>query len=462
MKIRVGGSSIGWLSFGSYDGSGNPSSADDVFRRSNSPNLRGAGRLVIGQWVTYIIDLNSIDTTYYKPNDPTTTHASFGLQIMYGAGGKETDYVDLAYFAICDDWTEIGAVIGDDEATYVTSWMADNGTACGCYKDEHTYPSGSNICSICQYEHVCLDPTSHYTVSSTGHTVIESCDLCGVTASSAEVPHTITTLETVKGEEATTYTYHCDICKGKVREWTVSNNVNYYSAPSQTYNNWASGDKGASCVQTGVISSDGTYNRIKIGAGASFEFVNGSMTPIRSFGVQQTVNGAYDAGDTIEGGSGRYLVLRYRVHGPQLLKLLLNSSNPDSTANLAGNVVSIALSRIHGETQDTWRTIVIDIETLGSTYYHAEDETVTNIAAGLYFDAAGNLASVPEAERYVDVAYFAVCDNMSEVAAVVGEDTVEYYANFISGAAQPITCHKGEHTVGDGEDVCSVCGEAQN
>ena len=459
MKIRVGGESIGWLSFGSYDGSGEPGGADNVFRSANSPNIRGVGRLPIGEWVTYVIDLTGIDTKYYTANNASLANAAFGLKIQNGKGGSDTDYIDVAYFAVCDDWTEVGYVIGDDDSTYVNSWMASDGVACGCYKDEHSYAQGSNICSICGYERICEDPLSHYEITATGHRIVEDCVICGVTVEAEETAHTITTLGMEKGSEATLYTYKCDVCESTVRSWSVSNDVNYYSAPSQTYNNWNSGGKGGSCVQTGTISSDGTYNRIYIADGASFEFVNGSTEPVRSFGVDQTVKGKYDAGDTIEGGSGRYLVLRFKFHGPQLLKLVLNSNVRTSAPDLENNVTSALVSRSIGEVQDKWRTIVIDIDSLNSLYYPAEDMNVTNIAVGLYFEANDLHSSVPKAEKYVDIAYFAICDDMSEVASVVGQDEVEFIATFQSGAAVACSCHKGQHVVEAGSTTCSVCGE---
>lgn len=458
MKIRVGGESIGWLSFGSYDGSGNPADSDAVFRRNNSPNLRGTNKLAIGEWVTYVVDLTGIDSTYYKANDPTLTHASFGFQIMIGKGGTATDYVDIAYFAICDDMTEVGHVVGDDDVEYLKNW-GGNGVSMSCHKGNHSYAQGSNKCSICEYERVCLDPMSHYEITSTGHRIVEDCEVCGVTAQTTETPHTITTLDTEKGTDVTTYTYKCDVCSSVVRTWNVSNDVNYYSAPTQTYNNWATNGNGGACVQTGTMSSDGTYNRIQIGNGASFEFVNGSITPVRSFGVDQTVKSKYDAGDTINGGSGRYFVLRYKVHGPQILKLVVNSNKHSTVPNLESNVTELLVTRTVAETQDVWRTVVIDIAALDSSYYPAEDDEVTNIAVGLYFEAASNLSTIPESERYIDIAYFAVCDNMTEVASVVGNDTVEFLANFKNGNAVTTTCHKGQHSIAEGQTKCSVCGE---
>jgi hypothetical protein len=358
--------------------------------------------------------------------------------------------------------TEVGEVVGDDDAQFLKYW---SGAAAdlGCHKGEHTIAEGTNVCSLCGFERVCDNPDGHYEVTADGHRVVESCDVCGVTAQETAVPHTSPELQKSKGDKVTTYSYVCSTCDHTVRSWTVSNDVNYYSAPSETYNNWNSGGDGSSCVATGELSSDTTYNRIQIGEGASFEFSNGSMTPVRGFGVDQSTSSSapYDAGDTINGGSGKYFVLRYRLHGPTLLKLLVNSNSRESAPEFNENVTCIKVDRVHGEVQDEWRTIVIDIASLNSAYYNAEDPDCTNVVVGLYFEGAGNLASVPEAERYVDIAYFAIVDNMSEVASVVGNDAVELLSDFRNDLAVDCACHKGEHIVEEGKTTCSVCGEAQ-
>ena len=205
LKIRVGGVSVGSFFFGAYDGNGNPNSADNVFR--DGYNDRGANKLPIDKWVTYVIDLTGVNANYYKAENDKLTKASFGMQIQHGKGGTDTDYIDFAYFAVCDDMEEVAQVVGDDEIEFLKSWSGAS-LSITCHKGEHNFKDGEYVCQDCGYKVVCEDEDGHFVITATGHRATEDCLVCGITAQDAEVPHSDFVFDFNEG----TYSYTCSVC----------------------------------------------------------------------------------------------------------------------------------------------------------------------------------------------------------------------------------------------------------
>ena len=72
-------------------------------------------------WAVYVIDLSAFDL--YTADDATITKAWYGMQGDSADGGS----VDIAYFAVCDNWEEIKTVV-DDEQVIITNWNDNNVT----------------------------------------------------------------------------------------------------------------------------------------------------------------------------------------------------------------------------------------------------------------------------------------------------------------------------------------------
>ena len=75
---------------------------------------------VSGEWKVFVVDLEkAFSESQYVSNDVTVTEAVFGFMML----NAETDkaYFDLQYFAICDDWSEVESVVGDENVLF-TGW----------------------------------------------------------------------------------------------------------------------------------------------------------------------------------------------------------------------------------------------------------------------------------------------------------------------------------------------------
>ncbi|MBE6583838.1 MAG: hypothetical protein E7649_02475 [Ruminococcaceae bacterium] len=356
------------------------SASDSVAEVEPSGNYLGLRTdLQNGEWVTYVVNikdlltLTGINTTYGEAGDTTRTKLAAGF--MYGPGSGDINTtnvsVDISYFAVCDSWEEVEKVVGEGETVSYTAW-ANNAAL--------------------------------FEKNSDG-----SCVLCSPEFTSA-----------ADG----TVTYTCKDCK-KVYTNTVDDSVNYYSAPGQFYNNWAAGYGGnTKCEPVGTLMQDEEgfiYSSIRMGTGASFEFTNGSITPVRGFSVngKRSDNDPIDLGDTIKGGTGKYFVIKVRTHDIDELRFLANGDNDNE------GVASYTTgdSRPTAAISDEWVVYVVDIEKLGLANYAANQTAVSNVCVGMLIDQSGEKCSGNER---LDIAYFAICDNWDEVATVVGDDNVIY------------------------------------
>ncbi len=316
-------------------------------------------------WTTYVIDISTLGISGYSVNDTNKTKIVASLMVRADAassGASLTDtYIDVAYFAICDNWDEIDIATGDEKSVFVTTWQGDAPLI-------ETGPRGSCPEGECEYE---LDET-----------------------------------EGIK--------YVCSICKSVVRV-EVDASVNFYSAPGQVLNNFSAGyaDNKEATWDHDLRYEDGKiYEHIALGGNASFKFDNGTSEEIRRFA----------ATSTISGGSGRYLVIKMRANNiPVNVAIMLNTdtSSQGSNTNLnatAANTISRQSAFINGE----WQVYVIDLLELGHQYYNAEDENVSKITFGFYIPAllAAHNASI-------DFEYAAICDDWSEIDKIVEEKMVK-------------------------------------
>ena len=78
--------------------------------------------LEAGKWVTFVIDLKSATpSAYVAREDGSFVMHKFKISFGTDFVSAENGYVDFAYTAICDDWSEVQAVADQDELMLVSS-----------------------------------------------------------------------------------------------------------------------------------------------------------------------------------------------------------------------------------------------------------------------------------------------------------------------------------------------------
>ena len=341
---------------------------------------RNANDVMDYTWRTYVVDMKAVGSPYYTANADNCTQILAALKVS-GVDEKLGGCVDIAYFAICDDWDEIAEVACDEDKIYFTSWAAtaelvEMGIDGGCVNHVPKFDSyADGVCS-----------------------------------------------------------YVCSVCDKPYRTVEAPEGVNYYSAPGQYYNIWNAGTSGNStsnALNDLRVDEEGgfLYTSIRLYQGASFEMTNGTSTVIRD---------VKDCSDTIVGGSGRYLVFKIRCdESNSLLNIMLADGKKATQAGEQMRPASI-FEGSDGE----WHVYVVDLVELGHGCYGANDAGVKNVAFGFKGEAGAN--DIQGTER-LDLAYFAVCDDWTEVARVVGDEQV-IYTNWKDGSIDKI-CNS------DGTDI---------
>ena len=319
--------------------------------------------ILSGEFHTYVIPIDSVADA--DANKVRVLIRTDSAQALKGA------CVDIAYFAIVDDWNEIAEVAGKEKVVYHTSWY--DGAAL-----VEKSPSGG-----------CIQHVPIFQSSTNGTTL-----------------------------------YDCASCHGKgVVSLSTPTDVNFYSVPGLTYNNWSTGsNKNNSLNRHNAIYYDETdgfmYSKIRMFEGGSFEVSNGTGTPVKD---------VKECADAIVGGSGKYLVFKIRATGINYLRLLL-ADGKKSTSGWDGEMRG-APGGTTFEADGQWRVYVVDLEKLASKTYGANDSAVTHVTFG--FQGECDAAELDGTEC-IDFAYFAVCDNWNEVKTVVGNKDKVLYTSWNS------------------------------
>lgn len=329
-------------------------------------NRESTTDLLSEEFHTYVVDIGIAD--------PNATAVRIFLG-GYTGEAQRGACIDFAYFAIVDNWDEIALVAADEDVVYVTQWA---GGAALVERD----PTGGETCAV----------------------------------------HTPTFESFSNG----VYTYNCAVCPATaVKTITVPTGTNYYSAPGQYYNQWSTGTQNNGSFSPNTllyIDEEGgfVYNHIKLFQGGSFEITNGSVTPKKNF---------ESCDDKIDGGSGSYIVMKIRI--PESVSLL-NLKMADGIkatgswgAEKRGDLANGGTSTL--EADGKWRVYVIDLAELHSSAYGAGDSNVTNVTFGFQGEAGDGQCDGTE---YIDIAYFAVCDDWDEIEAVVGVGEKVLYTNW--------------------------------
>lgn len=351
---------------------------------ANSGYIGRKDDFVNDKWFTYVVDIkdllassSGIKTTYGDAGDTSRTKIVAGFMYGYNSGDINlTDaYVDISYFAVCDNWQEVAAVTRNEKVVSYTAWV-NNAPL--------TEKASDGSCAL-------------------------DCSLAITDAGD------------------TSFTYTCSSCK-KTYTQTVDSSVNFYSAPGQTSNNWSTGaDQSSNAVINHDIRVENgkVYERLVLGRGASFRFDNTSVgTPSRR----------YPAIADINGGTGKYIVIRCRVNNftkGSSVGWTLNSSTSDQANNtdLNASTTNATKTRANDFVNGVWQTYVIDIEKMNHAFYKANDMDATKIAIGMYMNQNNLIEG-----KSIDFEYVAICDSWSEIDKLVEEDTV-LYSGWSDGSA---------------------------
>jgi len=466
-KVRVGGTSIGDLKIGAWDGSGRTDvgNGDPIYDRGNSVRVV-TEEMVEAGWNIYIIETRALNTDYYDPSyDPDLELASFGLKIRNGRGGTGTDYVDVACFAIVDDWDGVMNIIKNEnlEKVKVVSKWSDaasdvyrsidgtclNGGHTPIVKQENAVSPDTldaNVCFTCDENTYCSNPlcefystpmssipgkvVSHVIVSTEGaktykdgtdeavcytYVATNTCSHCN-----KEISKTNENGAHVLGAPVVsdnTITYKCSACK-ITHTITVPDSINYYSAPGQVVNNWGTANVYATGGVCGAGSAGVNYKGNKALLTDIVADENGIYTRVHCYQGASVflANGTITASghdekmaqDILADGQdiGNYMVVRVRSINNDYIRFGFFA---DNGARLAweGNA-RVAADISAGQ----FVTYVIDISALKNAEDPAKKVTVL----------MGANTSIGRPGERLDIAYFAMCDNWDEIKAVVGED----------------------------------------
>lgn len=145
----------------------------------------------VGTWQTYVVDItNSKWSSAWKQNEDGTYTISYLQLTFYGSPASEKT-IDLAYFALVDDWTELKAINGNGNVKYVyesgkaTDFTADGSCVKHAWKETSNATAFTVACSVCGTTQTVDIPngvnkfitpgtiaaTGHYGVTSTSYAV---------------------------------------------------------------------------------------------------------------------------------------------------------------------------------------------------------------------------------------------------------------------------------------------------
>jgi len=294
--------------------------------------VRGNRHLIQDEWQTYVIDIEQLNCPNYPADDKSVKSISFGL-FFNGHAGDGTEYVDVEYAAICDDWSEIEAVVGEGEKVVYTKWTDNN-------LDVAKTSGGQTLEGVCLGE---CKPTL----------VIEG----------------------------NTYIYKCSnaSCSNVMEIKTVNvgqDGVNYYNPAGQQYNNYH--------VTNTTLKYDAqhgfVYNSISLDISGSISFSNGNIITLK---------------DTVYGG-GKYFVFKVRA-GESTVQMKLAAYDKTGTViSNAGLADPLFETNTRSQVNTEWVVYVIDAtEMLNSaTKYYTTEDAGNKLATFGYKIANGSVGTV--------------------------------------------------------------------
>ena len=424
IKIRVGENGLGQTCVQLYA----PSNL------SSSQNYGNAGLQIKvsedGQWHTIVVDLaERVASGGYNIKDggydlSTVYIRPFGNKQSAAVGNTDV-YVDMAYLAICDSLSDVAKLVGGDTYEWSVSSTANE------IRNTADLPTGGD------------DPEPPTQTETKTETETET-----ETEKEPEKLN-IPAVEPSKGcakcnvkvtQNGNKYTWKCAVCNTVYDEMTLSDAVNYYTAVGQFNTSaWA-----ATVSNRIYADGDVLYQRFSITN-------HGGTIPLVTSG---NVKNGYLVDS--KGGNGRYFVFKMRTVNVEALAWRITATTASGTAtDPSGNYLARREAMPEGE----WVVYVVDIaalletESKITTYGTAGNADLTKIAAGFMY---GHNMGGTVTDTYLDIAYFAVCDNWEEIESVVGDEKV-ILTNWKSSTSDKKLSSKGELPVDTkGDDAAKV------
>ncbi len=344
-------------------------------------------------WSTVIIDLSKLtsgDLGYI----PSSTGDYYLHQLKITLDGSSSvaqgESVKIAYAAFCNSEKEAREFAKDEYCRYIyrdllSSAQPDSkdGTPCN---HKYTWVANgaqhnSDPCPICKDNGGAVDHKYSYTANYADNGMLLG------------------------------YSLKCVCGKGVTPDWTFAEGsvLNYYSGPGQMSTNWAS----VSSIKT---EGDMVFTRLVFTNGsASCKFDNGSNTSY----VNKNDGGAMREGfDTLVGGSGRYIVFKFRLSNAKKMSHLALGAYAQGAAlpYNEGQVLGKPNFRHIVNTPEGWNVMVIDTSTFDSNYYPSNDPNVAAATFGLKLSGSK--------DEYIDVAYFAVVNNWDGVMTLLADENL--------------------------------------
>ena len=306
----------------------------------------------------------------------------------------------------------------------------------------HTY-NQNGTCTACGDGHDCLKFVTGVTCDQS-----KNCSQCG---KEVRLEHDYKYVATDAGTGHQSafhhqFSYQCTKCGEEMKSFTVGSGtgeINTFTMPHETFfacNRWNSGGQGASKGKFGNVQYDSInkvyYTRVHLANGGSFEFINNSNIPdnadVSSDGSDPKVT------QTIY-GTGKYAVIKMRVGANEEYLRFAALDGVTGESYVTDDILAAGVRR---EFQGGWAVYVIDLTAFSSTYTanKSYDAGGTKAWFGFMGDSTGGTliygndpnSSLDDtihnydADDYVDIAYFAVCDNEAEIAKIVTDETVIY------------------------------------
>ncbi len=362
---------------------------------TNQPAATATVDVMTPGWSTVIIDVSKIvnGNTGYTPSSNGEYYLHELKIVMDGVSTLATgETFKIAYVGFCNTQQEARDFAKSENVRYIYNDIANSGapdiidgTPCN-----HTY------------QYIGEGGGQHYS---------EACTICKDDGGAIDHKYSYKA-EYDENGMLLGYSINCICGVGKETNWTFKDGsiLNFYSAPGQTANNWAT---------TSSIKTEGgmVFTRVTFTNGSgSFKFDS------------ETSNGFvnYDNGDAMKkdfdelvGGSGKYMVFKFRLSNAQKLAHISIGASADG-ATLPydeGQVLGSPNIRYIANTPAGWNVMVIDVTTFDSNYYPANDESIKRATFGMKLNGAKN--------EYIDIAYFAVVNNWDAVMTLLGEENLE-------------------------------------
>ena len=122
----------------------------------------------------------------------------------------------------------------------------------------------------------------------------------------------------------------------------------------------------------------------------------------------------------------RYVVIKFRIGKNGLGQTTLQFYAPSNLAS--GQNYGHAGFAVAAAEDNEWHTVVIDLAArVAEGGYNADADGNYDLKS-LYLRPYGNkqAAAIESKNAYMDIAYIAICDELSDVSALVGEETYEW------------------------------------